>query len=83
MESLTRVIVSVYFGEVVSVLNLMVRLGIRGLTVTMADIMSLRKMEIRDGPCPSSIFTAVGKPSPPKSTPAPVNKTDDRCSLFD
>ena len=42
-------------------------------TVTMPDIMSFRNVEIRDGPCPSSRFIAVGNPNPPAWTPVQVN----------
>lgn len=41
----------------------------------MLDIKNFRNAEIRDGPCPSSRFTAVVNPNPPASTPVPVNQT--------
>lgn len=44
----------------------------------MPDIMSFRNVEMRDGPCPSSRFTAVGNPIPPAWTAVEVvNQTEE------
>ena len=68
MESFTKVMVSVYYVKSSASTRINANRAL-GLTVTMLDIRSFKKVEMRAVPCPNSTFSVRDNPIPPASAP--------------